>query len=206
MAATSPSHDTMRTSRGSRPPWTRRSCVRSEAGLGAVPEMCRKFDSSIGSSGGPPRAFVTRPIPATLSRWPGTSRSSVRSRSGFPSPPQASSVAWSRWRPPCRWGPDATHQYRALVARANYLSMDRPGIGFASKECCRKMVEPSTLDWAALARLVRYLSGRRRLVYKFPWQDPGVGGSAPTWIRTSQVVPPPGSRPRGAYAYGGRTC
>ena len=37
------------------------------------------------------------------------------------------------------------------------------------------MAEPSSLDWAALTRLTRYLAGRPRLVYAFPWQDPGVG-------------------------------
>ena len=75
-------------------------------------------------------------------------------------------------------GPEAVHEFRALAARANYLSMDRPDLGFAAKECCRKMAEPSTLDWAALVRLARYLAGRPRLVYAFPWQDPGVGLSA----------------------------
>eukprot|EP00969_Alexandrium_andersonii_P191678 8465813-Alexandrium_andersonii.AAC.1 len=29
-------------------------------------------------------------------------------------------------------------QYRALAARANYLSMDRPDLSFAAKECCRR--------------------------------------------------------------------
>ena len=37
------------------------------------------------------------------------------------------------------------------------------------------MASPSTLGWAALVRLARYLAGRPRLVYAFPWQDPGVG-------------------------------
>ena len=69
-------------------------------------------------------------------------------------------------------GPDATHQYRVLAARTNYLSLDPPDIGFAAKVCCRKMAEPSTLDWAALVRLVRYLSGRRCLVYNFPLARP----------------------------------
>ena len=36
-------------------------------------------------------------------------------------------------------GQDAVHEFRALAARANFLSMDRPDLGFAAKECCRKM-------------------------------------------------------------------
>ena len=76
----------------------------------------------------------------------------------------------------------AAHQYRALAARANFLSLDRPDLGFAAKECCRKMSDPTSLDWAALVRLTRYLAGRPRLVYEFPWQDPGVGLS--TYVDT----------------------
>ena len=72
-------------------------------------------------------------------------------------------------------GQEAARWYRALAARANYLSMGIPDIAFAAKECCRKIASPSTLDWAALVRLARYLAGRPRLVYAFPWQDPGVG-------------------------------
>ena len=79
-------------------------------------------------------------------------------------------------------GPEATHEYRALAARANFLSMDRPDLGFAAKECCRKMATPTTVDWAALVRLTRYLAGRPRLVYAYPWQDPGIGLS--TYVDT----------------------
>ena len=31
-------------------------------------------------------------------------------------------------------GPEAVHEFRALAARSNYLSMDRPDLGFAAKE------------------------------------------------------------------------
>ena len=85
-------------------------------------------------------------------------------------------------------GADAVAAYRALAARANYLSLDRPDIAFAAKECCRKMAEPSSLDWAALLRLTRYLAGRPRLVYSFPWQDPGVGFQTSGTLYGSAVV------------------
>ena len=46
-------------------------------------------------------------------------------------------------------GPDTAHRYRVLAARANFISMHRPGIGVVAKECCRKMTSPTSLDWAA---------------------------------------------------------
>eukprot|EP00969_Alexandrium_andersonii_P294285 13007276-Alexandrium_andersonii.AAC.1 len=50
--------------------------------------------------------------------------------------------------------PAAGRSFRALAARANYLSLDRPDLGFSAKECCRRMAAPATTDWAALARLI----------------------------------------------------
>ena len=38
---------------------------------------------------------------------------------------------------------ETTHLYRALVARANYLSPDRPDIAFAAKELAKKMGVPT---------------------------------------------------------------
>eukprot|EP00969_Alexandrium_andersonii_P340053 15032037-Alexandrium_andersonii.AAC.1 len=35
------------------------------------------------------------------------------------------------------------------------------------------MAAPTTTDWAALVRLVRYLAVRPRCIYHFPWQDEG---------------------------------
>ena len=67
--------------------------------------------------------------------------------------------------------------YRALAARANYLCLDRADLGYAAKECCRRMSNPTTQDWAALERLVRYLAHRPRAVYCYPWQDAGLGFS-----------------------------
>ena len=37
--------------------------------------------------------------------------------------------------------------YRAVTARANYLSQDRSDIQFAVKELCRKMSSPTEFDW-----------------------------------------------------------
>ena len=65
---------------------------------------------------------------------------------------------------------DAT-TYRALAARCNYLSQDRPDISFASKELCRELSIPNLSSFKKLKRLVRYLSGLPRLVYHFPFQE-----------------------------------
>ena len=62
---------------------------------------------------------------------------------------------------------DAT-QYRAIVARCNFLSIDRSDIMYASKECSRRMYRPTNGDWAALGR---YLLSKLRLVHLFRWQD-----------------------------------
>ena len=61
--------------------------------------------------------------------------------------------------------------YRAVVARANYLSSDRPELQFSGKEVCRWMASPTELSLAALKRLGRYVHGHRRLAYHYPWQS-----------------------------------
>ena len=57
--------------------------------------------------------------------------------------------------------------FRALAARANYLSLDRPDIQYAAKELCRSFASPTRRDHTKLRRLVRYLLGRPRLVWTF---------------------------------------
>ena len=61
-------------------------------------------------------------------------------------------------------------QYRAIVARLNYLSPDRPDISYSVKELARAMSSPSNGDWLRLKRLGRYLKGRPRLQQVFEWQ------------------------------------
>ena len=57
--------------------------------------------------------------------------------------------------------------YRALAARANFLSQDRPDINFATKELCREFSAPNQKSYLRLKRLVRYLVGLPRLVYRY---------------------------------------
>ena len=60
--------------------------------------------------------------------------------------------------------------YRAVAARGNYLSSDRPELQFAAKETCRWMSSLTELSLQALKRLCRYAVRHRRLVYYYPWQ------------------------------------
>ena len=61
-------------------------------------------------------------------------------------------------------------RFRALAARANFLSADRPDIIFAAKEVCRFMAKPTELAQQALKRMGRYLRKHPRMVFSFPRQ------------------------------------
>ena len=65
---------------------------------------------------------------------------------------------------------EKTTPYRAVSARGNYLSSDRPELQFAAKECCRWMAAPTELGLAGLKRLGRFVSAHKRLVFLYPWQ------------------------------------
>ena len=67
--------------------------------------------------------------------------------------------------------PELSTRYRALVARANYLSQDRTDIQYAVKELARRMSAPSEEDWVSLKRLGRYLAGAPRMSAAYPWQS-----------------------------------
>ena len=64
----------------------------------------------------------------------------------------------------------ASTQYRALTARANYMSQDRADIQFAFKELCRSMSAPDHNAWERSERLAKYLAGKPRAVSSYPWQ------------------------------------
>ena len=66
-------------------------------------------------------------------------------------------------------GTEAT-KFRAVVARLNYLAMDRPGIQYATKEAAKRMANPLESDWLVLKRVGRYLAGASRLVQLMEWQ------------------------------------
>ena len=62
-------------------------------------------------------------------------------------------------------------KYRALVARCNHLSPDRPDIASAAKELARNMSSPRRGDWIRLKRLGRYLVGKPRFQQWFGYQS-----------------------------------
>ena len=62
-------------------------------------------------------------------------------------------------------------KYRAIVARCNYLSPDKPDIAYSAKELARNMADPSRGNWTQLERLGRYLKGKPRVQQIFQWQE-----------------------------------
>jgi hypothetical protein len=51
------------------------------------------------------------------------------------------------------------------------LAADRFEIAFTTKELCRSMANPTTLDAKAVARLIRFLKGLPRMVQQIPFED-----------------------------------
>ena len=83
-----------------------------------------------------------------------------------PSVPEPSEEANSRLS-----SPDITKDEGGLVARVNYLSLDRPDLQFAAKTASQHMAQPKVCDWAKIKRIARYLVKASRAVQKFAWQE-----------------------------------
>ena len=66
--------------------------------------------------------------------------------------------------------PQEASRYRAIVARLNYLALDRPDLQYAAKSACRHMAAPREHDWKTVKRVARYLIGCPRAVQNFVWQ------------------------------------
>ena len=66
--------------------------------------------------------------------------------------------------------PAAATQYRAIVARCNYMSVDRPELQYAVQEACREMSKPTNSSWQKIVHICRYLKGHPRLVWRFALQ------------------------------------
>ena len=64
-----------------------------------------------------------------------------------------------------------TTMYRMVAARANYLASDRADIQYATKECCHGKAAPQVHHLSGLKRFARYLVGRPRMKWKYPWQQ-----------------------------------
>ena len=62
-------------------------------------------------------------------------------------------------------------RYRAVIARLNNLSPNRPDIAYAVKGLARAMAKPTNGDMQRLKRLGRYLKGKPRLQQWYNWQS-----------------------------------
>ena len=63
--------------------------------------------------------------------------------------------------------PEEATRYRAVTARLNNLSADRPDIQYAVVVASRGAQNPTTIDEQRVKRIVRYLAHHRRLVWRF---------------------------------------
>jgi len=77
---------------------------------------------------------------------------------------------------------EETTRYRSSVARAIYLSQDRPDILYAVKELSRNQCNPTERDTQAVKRLARYLIGCPRLVQRFEYQE--YNNQVQAWVDT----------------------
>ena len=67
-------------------------------------------------------------------------------------------------------GVNESKQFRAIVARLNYISAGRPDMQFAVKEASRHMSAPRSGDWDSVIRIGKYLKSHPRIIIKMPWQ------------------------------------
>ncbi|MDP6496052.1 MAG: Ty1/Copia family ribonuclease HI, partial [Dehalococcoidia bacterium] len=61
--------------------------------------------------------------------------------------------------------------YQTGSARPNYVGPDRPEIQFSTKECCRRMSQPTEVAMQALKRVGRFVVGRPRLVMSMKFEE-----------------------------------
>jgi len=86
-----------------------------------------------------------------------------------PGTPEDNEGVKAREQPEDLQGNEAT-EYRAIAARLNYLSLDRPDLQYAAKNVAKNMSAPKAYDWQAVKRVGRYLRGAGRFVQTFEWQ------------------------------------
>ena len=53
--------------------------------------------------------------------------------------------------------PEYTTRYRSVVGALQYLSLTRPDISFCVNKVCQFMSSPTSIHWAAVKRILRYL-------------------------------------------------
>ena len=68
--------------------------------------------------------------------------------------------------------PQTAREYRSRVQKAMLLSHDREDIMFTAKELARWPSKPTAGCLEAMKHLAGYISGKKRVVYKFGWRKP----------------------------------
>ena len=63
--------------------------------------------------------------------------------------------------------------FRGVAARLNYLAQDSPDLQYPTKEVCRGMSKPTVGDWRRMKKLARFLINRKRVIWKYRWQEAG---------------------------------
>ena len=62
-------------------------------------------------------------------------------------------------------------EFRVVVARLNCLGQDSPDVRFPVKVLSSEMANPTTASCRRLKKVVQFLVGRKRVVWRFPWQS-----------------------------------
>jgi hypothetical protein len=63
-------------------------------------------------------------------------------------------------------GPDDATNYRSVVGALQYLTLTRPDIAFSVNKVCQFLHSPTTIHWAAVKRILRYIKSSIKLGIK----------------------------------------
>lgn len=63
-------------------------------------------------------------------------------------------------------GPSDATNYRSVVGALQYLTLTRPDISFAVNKVCQFLHAPTTIHWAAVKRILRYVKHSSKLGIK----------------------------------------
>ena len=62
-------------------------------------------------------------------------------------------------------------EFRASAARLNFLGQDSPEMQYPAKEVSKDMAVPKRGSLKRLKKVVRFVAGREKVVWTYPWQD-----------------------------------
>ena len=71
--------------------------------------------------------------------------------------------------------PVDTTLYRRAAARTNYIALDRPDLGFASRVASSRRSSPKEGDDQVIKRIIPYLKGKPRVAIRYPFQEESEG-------------------------------